>query len=53
MDKIIEILKEAQKGEGAYNRDQHIHANNVVDNMKELIGKAIEELEKEVNNLIN
>ena len=43
--KLLEILKEVQKGEGAYSRDQLEHANNTIENMKELIEKAIELVE--------
>lgn len=45
MEEIIKILKQAHRGEGAFNRDRHIHADNCIDNMKSLILKAIEKLE--------
>ena len=47
MDKtkeIIEILKGAEQGMGAYSRDQLTHANNTIESMKELINKALEKL---------
>ena len=45
-EEIIGILKEAKKGEGAHSQDRHEHAKNTIENMKSLIGKAIELLEK-------
>ena len=42
MDKVIEILKEAQKGEGAYNRDVLVHAENtIIDILKKELGENI------------
>ena len=45
-EEVIKILEEAQKGEGAYNRDQRIHANNTIQAMKDLIKQALEILKK-------
>lgn len=46
IQKALEKLKEAKKGEGAYSTDQSEHARNTIENMKTLIGEAIDELEK-------
>lgn len=45
MNKILELLKEAEEGKGAYNRDPLIHADNTIKEMKKLIGQAIKRLE--------
>ena len=44
--KALEILREAQEGKGAYSQDQLKHAENTIEDMKTLIGEAIDELEK-------
>ena len=44
MEEAIKLLEEALKGEGAFNRDPIQHAENTIDNMKELITKALVEL---------
>ena len=49
MEKVIKILEEALKGEGAFNRDPHIHADNTIRNMKKLISEAIEKLKTPTN----
>lgn len=38
---LVEALKEITKAEGAYSRDQLIHANNVINNMKSIAAQAL------------
>ncbi len=42
-DDLLEALKEIEKGEGAFSRDQLTHAMNTIDNMKRIAAAAIEE----------
>jgi len=43
--KVVELLKEIARGEGAYSRDHLTHCENCVENMKGLAKKALELLE--------
>lgn len=44
--RLINVLKEIAKCEGAYNMDRLTHAGNVIQNMKELALNAIQEEEE-------
>ncbi len=44
--KIIDILKEAKEGKGAFSQDPLKHAENTIEDMKSLIGEAIKLLEE-------
>jgi len=46
INEVLTILEEAAKGEGAFNRDPIVHAENTIDNMKALIGEAIAKLKE-------
>ena len=45
-NKLLEVLKEISKGEGAYSIDPLEHAGNTITNMKSIADKAILEYEK-------
>jgi len=43
---LLEACREIAKGEGAFNHDQLIHAENTIESMKELARAAIEAAER-------
>ena len=46
LKELEEILKEAQKGFGAFSLNNLTHAENTIDSMKLLIGKALIKLKE-------
>lgn len=47
-DKLIEVLKEIMKCEGAYNPNKLAHAENTIRNMKDIAEDAINEMVAEI-----
>lgn len=45
-EKLVEALREIKKGEGAFSRDQLTHANNTIENMKEIADQALTDAER-------
>lgn len=44
-EEVRELLEEIQEGKGRYSRIQLTHANNTIEEMKELAGKALDHLD--------